>query len=75
MISRILVLLVVIILLVSICNTNALFGSKKEENKNEKISAKDSLALGLESMMKMGNDPQAMKEYAEMLKDPNTMAG
>ena len=45
-------LLVLVIILMNVLNTNALFGNKKEEQKDD-ISAKDSLALGFEAMVSM----------------------
>ena len=68
-------ILLVLLLFISINHVNAFFGGKKDkENKKDDISAKETLALGIESMMKNANDPQALKEIQDMLKDPEAMA-
>ena len=68
-------ILLVLVLFISINHTNAFFGGKKDkENKKDDISAKETLALGIESMMKNANDAQALKEIQDMLKDPQAMA-
>lgn len=69
---KILILLLLVIF-ISINNTDAFFGGKKKEDKKE-ISAKDSLVLGIESLMKSSNDPNALLEIQGMLKDPEALA-
>lgn len=69
---KILILLLLVIF-ISINNTDGFFGGKKKEEKKE-ISAKDSLVLGIESLMKSSNDPNALLEIQGMLKDPEALA-
>ena len=53
--------------------TNAFFGGKKDKEEDKKISAKDSVALGVNMMMEAASDPRAMREAMEALSnDPAT---
>jgi hypothetical protein len=47
-------------------------GNKDKEDKNKKVNAKDSVAMGIDMMMDAASDPTSMKEAMSMLEDPAT---
>ena len=49
------------------------FGKKKEEKKKDEISAKDTVALGMDALYRSSQDPKILKEAMDSLKDPETM--
>ena len=59
-----------LILVITTSTATAFFGGKKD--KEEKINAKDSVALGVDMMMQAASDPRAMKEAMSALNDPAT---
>ena len=57
-----------------ICTSNVVdgfFGAKKEKEE-QKIGAKESVALGIDMMMQAASDPSSLKEAMSMLNDPAT---
>lgn len=66
---------IVLLLLCSVVSNVALFGKKKQEERqeNEKFSSQESLALGLDALNKAATDPAALRETMAMLDDPETL--
>ena len=66
----------VLLLLICLGSTSALFGGKKKENEREepKISGKDSAVLGMMGLREMAADLDMNKlmELQEAMKDPET---
>lgn len=61
-------------LIVLTCTSNVVngfFGGKKEKEE-QKIGAKESVALGIDMMMQAASDPASLKEAMSMLNDPAT---
>jgi hypothetical protein len=60
-------------LLVLLSPVRGIFGGgKKEQQDNADLSAKETVALGLNAMYESMKDPNSMKEAMEMLNDPAT---
>jgi uncharacterized protein YjgD (DUF1641 family) len=52
--------------------TFAFFGGRKDKEDDQKIGAKESVALGVDMMMQAASDPRALKEAMSALNDPAT---
>lgn len=65
-------LLSLLLLLCCINSSSGFFGGKKEKDDDNSIGAKESVALGVDMMMKAASDPATLKDAMSMLDDPAT---